>query len=453
MMNRKMASIAGLALGLMSAGPRLKMPAIAPRTLPLVQAARVTSFLDTLGVNSHDNYTDGTYADIDGTLRDLHYLGIHQLREGIPDPNGGIPNNQFLQSLAKLQQDGDGFDFVAQCSAKYNSVAVQLAEIDRIQKVRPCVLAVEGPNEVNNQPCTFGGTTDPPGFGSHAAAEQFQTALYAAVRSDVHLKNVPVYFYTGGNAHVDFANPRRADCANAHPYPNHGEAPGSRISGEFSRNFSAPAPFPKVITEIGYFHNPLVTSGVDSRVQAAYTLDLLLDAYQQSIAKTYLYQLRTAYPDPNPAASPNEDAEYGLFDLGNHPRQVAVALHNLTAILADTSARARTFHPGRLAYALTGNGAGASRSLLLARSNGHFLLVLWAEPAVWDDAAHREKADAGPLPVTVRFRAPVAKAVLYDPCGSAPNGTGPPAPVRSRSHVLSVSVALGASPLIYDIQP
>lgn len=452
-MNRKMASIAGLALGLLSAGPRLKMPAIAPSTPPPVQAARVASFLDTLGVNSHDNYTDGTYADIDGTLRDLHFLGIHQLREAVPNPKGGIPYNQFLQSLAKLQQDGDEFDFLTECSANYNLVAVELAEIDRIQKVKRCVLAVEGPNEVNNQPCTFGGATDPPGFGSHAAAEQFQTALYAAVHSDVHLKNVPVYFYTGGNAGVDCTNPRRADCANAHPYPSHGEAPGSYISSGFERSISALAAFPKVFTEIGYFNNPLAASGVDSRVQAAYTLDLLLDAYQQGIAKTYLYQLRTAYPDPDPAAHPNEDGEYGLFDLGNHPRQVAVALHNLTAILADTSARARTFHPGTLAYTLTGSGAGASHSLLLARSNGHFLLVLWAEPAVWDDAAHREKADSGSLPVTVRFRAPVAKAALYDLCGSAPNGTGPPAPVRSRSHALSVSADLAASPLIYDIQP
>jgi hypothetical protein len=46
----------------------------------------LAKFQDSLGVNLHIEYTDGKYADATQVLQDLQYIGIHNVRDYIPDP-------------------------------------------------------------------------------------------------------------------------------------------------------------------------------------------------------------------------------------------------------------------------------------------------------------------------------------------------------------------------------
>jgi hypothetical protein len=100
--------------------------------------------------------------------------------------------------------------------------------------------------------------------------------------------------------------------------------------------------YAKVITETGYYDEPRnpYGSGVDNITAAKLTLNLLLDAASQGVSRTFLYQLRSAYPDPGDT---NTDVEYGLFRKDNSPKPMAVAIHNLTTILADPGSDAATF--------------------------------------------------------------------------------------------------------------
>ena len=388
----------------------------------------VSAFLDTLGVAIHAGYTDGAYAKTAQIIADLDYLGIHQLRDGTPDPNGGIPYRNYRDAIEALVRAGNRFVFNV---GSGQPIAVSLGQIDEIEKARPgAVTAVEGPNEINNGPVSYHGLT------GEAGAEAFQRALYAAVKADAALAHLPVYDFTGGDA-IDLASIRDlADAANAHPYPNRGEPPGVRIAGEFSALFGKFTP--KVITETGYFDNPLnpFGSGVDSMTQAKLTLDLVFSTFAQGVAKTYLYQLRAAYPDPH---GDSTDTEYGLFALDNAPKPAAIALHNLTSILAHDPAEPGHPNLPPPAYHLTGLPPEAHQ-LLLRRGSRDFVLVVWAEPAIWNEAIHRP-VPAGSVPVTVSFAQPPRTVRLYDPL------TGM-APLQSYRDVGSLELEISDHPLL-----
>ena len=413
-----------------------------------VTATRVSAFLATLGVNAHLNYNDGAYANVQQAISDLGYLGIRQIRTAVPDPNGGSPNAAYLQSLMTAENAGILMDY---CVDAHLPLAQTVSQIAAQEAQHPgSTVAVEGPNEVNNSPVSYNGINDT--SNTNVAANAFQKNLYAAVKGNARLANTAVYYLTGnhsnqpGNPAIDLGvlRPPIGDAANIHPYPYQGEAPGPRMAGEFVNNFTNPNDVPHVITEDGYFNQPNNPggSGVDSNTQAKLTLDLLLDAYVQGVSKTYLYQLRSAYSDPN---GNNSDTEYGLFNQDNTPKPVATSIHNLTTVLADpgSPAAAAGFTTGSLAYSVSSNFPATGHSTLLQRSDGKFLLVLWAEPTIWNEATHQPVVGSYPF-VTVSFRSPVAAAALYDPFKSS-------AVQRTGYTASSVQVTVSDHPVVYLI--
>lgn len=421
-------SIAFSAALLLLAAPAESQP-------PSSTAIRAADFLNSLGVNVHMGYTDGAYANAANVLADLNYIGVHQLRDAAPDPNGGIPYRNYLVSLDALARAGNKFDFVVFAGLP---ISESLAQIDRLATAYPgVVIAVEGPNEVNNWPISYAGRT------GEIAALTFQKDLYRAVKADARLAGVPVYYFTGGGR-VDLTQQAGlADFANAHPYPYRGQQPGPRIAQEFADLFGRAGPYPKVITETGYYNQPSnpYGSGVDDATQAKGTLNLFLDAAKQGVSKTYVYQLLSAYPDP---AGTNTDTEYGLFRLDNSPKPVATALHNLTTILADTGRDAASFAPGRLNYTLSGLPASGN-SLLMQTSNGTYQLAVWAEPAFWDEATHRPVL-VSPSSVTVGLGGTFASVKVFDPL----LGTSP---IRTLTNVGGVLIGVSDHPVIVEASP
>lgn len=416
---------------LASAGPARPSPFTEPAA---VQAARVADFVGTLGVNTHLGYNDGAYANVHDVILDLDYLGIRQVRDGTPNPNGGSPYRAYLGSIAAAVKAGIRFDLVVDPALP---IAVSLDQVERVMhQAAHAVAGIEGPNEINNAPFRYGM------LSGEAAGEAFQHDLYAAVKADAATTDHPVYYLTGGRTINLRTNPKLADYANGHPYPYQGTSPGARIMDEFQTHFTMPMPYARVITETGYFNQPTnpAGSGVDSPTQARLTLDLLFDAFRQGVSKTYLYQLLSAYPDPG---GNNSDIEYGLFNQDNSPKPVATAIHDLTSLLSDMGAKAETFRTGSLTYAVTGLPA-TGQSVLLEQSNGTYILVLWVEPRIWNEAAHAPVA-APVSQVTVNLREPASLVSVNDPLPSA-------ASMTTYENARSIRLGLTDHPIVLKIQ-
>jgi hypothetical protein len=402
-------------------------------------ANRAGAFLNTIGVNTHVNYNDGKYANVQTVISDLKYLGITQVRDATPDPS----NSQEPYDVAALNaMMGAGIKLDLLTGGV---ISTQIAVINQLEKAHPGgIAALEGPNEINNQPFDYNGMYDQP------AADAYQRALYSAVHSDSLLSGVKVYYYTGGPQDGDAENftagaTSGADYANAHPYPYYGQEPRARIAQEFRSDYTNTAGYPKVITESGYFDNPSnpYGSGVNDATQGKLTLNLLMDAFQMGIAKTYIYQLLSAYPDDGT----NTDDEYGMYNLNGTAKPVATDVHNLTTILADSGANKLTFAPGALNYTITdpGHGTGSAApdySQLLEKSNGTFDLVLWSEPQVWNPDTQKPIA-VSPHTVNVKL-ASAASVSVFDP-------TVGTAAISAASKATSVNVSVSDHPIILQI--
>jgi hypothetical protein len=405
--------------------------AAAPAPTELVKAVRAHDFLESLGIGVHMGYTDGAYVNVVEAIADLNYLGIHQLRDATPDPEGGIPNAHYRSAITALADAGNRFVFIVSGGLP---ITTSIAQIGMIEATKPgAVIAIDGPNEINNWPVTYAGLTGDP------AGRAFQRDLYAAAKADKSLSHLPVYYFTGGTK-VDLRAQRGlADYANAHPYLYRGEVPGPRIASAFDDLFAMP--YPRVITETGYYDQPQnpTGGGVDHPTQAKLTLDLLMSAFEQGVSKTFLYQLRTAYPD---LKRDNADTEYGLFDLSNSPKPVATAIHNLTTILKDTGKTAAEFMPGGLRYALTGLPPTA-KTMLFQRSDGGFTLAIWAEPPIWAESSHSPVV-APTTTVTVSFDPAAKSLAVFDPLiGSSP--------IQTYDHARVIKVAISDHPVMVRV--
>ena len=390
------------------------------------EAAKATDFLNSLGVATHLNYTDGTYANYESVIADLNYLGIHKLRDATPDPYGGIPYQNYITALDAVTKAGNRFDFI---TAPGLPLKISLDQIGTIERLRPgSVIAVEGPNETNNNPVTYEGRD------GTAAALAYQRDLYHAVHSSRLLRNVAVYYYTGFDVATKLTG--LADFANCHPYSHQGEQPARRIATEFGKQFAMTPPYPRVITEAGFFDVPSAPNGVDDATQAKDTLNLYMDAFAQGVTLTYVYQLVSAYPNQF------SDTQSGMFRIDHSPKPVATAVHNLTTILADDGRGAVT--PAALDYSVAAMPV-TGHSLLLEKSSGVFDIVLWSEPVNWNDRTH-QAVSVSQTAVTVTMSGTAGNVAVYNPLV----GTKPVARARD---VTDITVALGDHPVIIEVKP
>ena len=367
---------------------------------------RASDFIASVSVNTHINYNDGAYTNLTNIVSDLAYLGITHVRDGLNTPGQfGGPSIAAYETVARagikftLMVGGGGPVLAVGGTPTNPSLDQRVGYIAQLARMVPgSVAAVEGTNEINNQPINYdgqGGT----GAAQLEAALSLQRALYGLVHSDATLKGVPVYYFTGYDAGGiplgpdPLATPGLADFNTQHPYPNGGDPPADWVSraralpNETAAHAAAKAP--AVYTETGYSSNGGVSGAVNLDVQAKYTLDLLLDAAANGIGETDLYELLDAYAP----GSPQSDAGYGLFDYQGNAKPVAVAIHNLNIILTDPGAAASTFMPSTLPYTV-GGASGTGHNLEMARSDGSHVIALWDEQPIWNTTTGMQTAAA-----------------------------------------------------------
>ncbi len=347
------------------------------------------SFQDSLGVNLHIEYTDGKYADATAVLQDLQYLGIHNVRDLVPEPALWLPQGQGLAAMQMLAANGIKWDLLAEPN---QPLSTSMQQLDALQQAQPgMVISVEGPNEINNYP-----VPPVPGETNEQAAKDYQRQLYAAVHADGTLSGVPVLYFTGGSPVDLSANAGLADFENTHPYPKSGVQPFPVLQQEFVNNFNNPNSTPKMITETGYYSLPQSTDwgGVDEPAEAELIMNTYFDAALQGVQRTFVYQLLDAYADPQ---GTNNDNHFGFFHLDNSPKIVALAMRHIADVLPPDQPSS----PVAVQAAIRGLPS-TGHALALTASDGSVALFLWNEAPVWDEPSESLQF-VTPVPVQVQL--------------------------------------------------
>lgn len=386
-----------------------------------VNAATPTAadFLATIGANVHLGATDTSYADVARVQRQLAFLGIARVR-------ADLANLKHTSPYSVLGFQGVLFDLVVMVQPE--------AALPLLRTLSPWIASVEGPNEVNVTPVRYDGKS------GAAAVPALQHALYAMVKQDPALHAIPVVSFSvaqGGNF-ADYGANADADFANVHAYAEFGVPPFWMLKPVIDSVVTTPGR-PFVVTEIGNYTLNDSKSGVSEHVQAAWLLDTLLDTFRLGAHATYVYELQDERADKT---GHDSEQHYGLFTFDGRAKQSAEALRKLTTILRDPKPANRNATPP--SFTIPDNPADVF-STILARSDGSFDLVLWAEPEIWDRDRHADKP-AAPRTIAVKFEQPLARVAIYDPMVSTTVAS-------TAADVTDIAVTLTDHPVVARIVP
>lgn len=400
-------------------------------------------FVDGVGVNVHVMYLDTTYEDHPRTIRALRWLGVRHVRDAVRWP---LPSStawwraEQRKRLLALHDAGMRLTLIAGGPADESLGSLT----DRLRVVRGLrgVVAVEGPNEWD-----LSGDRD-----WARSLPAMQRALYAAVRRDPVLRRRgvrvlgPSLGREGNYAQLgDLSD--AMDVGNIHAYtgarqPESAELPGAFILAEGGLDLvrQTTGDRPLVVTETGY-HDAFAQLGRQPPTApapaAAYQLRTLLQNTALGIRRTFVYELLDQRRDP---AGLDQEANFGLFDHEFRPKPSAHALRNLVRLLRDTRRS-----PTAAKLDVTIEGGQDVRSLLLAKSRGRYMLVLWRAVPLWDPWRRSETLVAT-QPLTVRLPRRFAVARAYRPVERA-------GPTQVATNTARVDVPVGGDPVVVELQP
>jgi len=393
----------------------------------MAQAIRINDVIDSFGIDTHIDYTDGKYSNIAEVVKALGYLGLDTVRDHAPTP---VSDPYGQGHLGDAADAGVKFVFV---SGRDDTPATVVQRLHAFVEAHPgSIVGIEGPNEVNNWPVAY------KGLSGEAAALAYQKDLFNAVNADPLLKDIPVLGFTGYT--VASSN----DYTTIHTYAKEGDQPFSWLQRESGDQMSADPGKPLTITEIGY-HTSLTADtnggweGVDETTQAKLLLNTLMDGAFLGSKGTFIYQLLDAYAD---SQGSDQEKHFGLFRLDYSPKPAATAIHNLTEILDDDGATQATFNPGALNYSISGLPSTA-RSYLTEKSDGSYQIIVWNEPDIWNQTSDAA-IQAATTSVNVNLGGAFGTVQVYDPL------TGD-TPIKSFSNISSLNVDVVDHPIIINI--
>lgn len=392
-------------------------------------ALSTAAFLDTLGVNLHIG--SGPYNDVASLDTKLRYLGIRNVRQSSPIDAAGLAT---MQALGKL---GAKFDLIVNGGGPVNLDGAMRT----IHDMAPYLNAVEGVNEAVIYPITYKGQK------GVDAAVALQKDLYKAVRASPALAKAAVYIFTlGGVDPGAFPSigdlSQHTDFANVHSYPPHGIRPIFVLHAAIDGGRTSAPAKPVVVTETGYYTLPNHAGwgGVPERVQASYLLSLLLDQAAARTARTYLYDMIDNGPD---LQQKNREDRFGLFRYDGTPKPSAVAVHNMTRLLADEGAG---FQPRFFPFTAVGVPFNHTGNVLaLEKSDGSRILAVWNEQQLWDPDT-RTEMPLRHFPTRITFPTRHATIRLHDPL------LGPEA-VETFHDVAELTIDLTDHPLFLVVSP
>ena len=417
-----------------------------------VEAVSVSKFLNSLGAVSSISRRGET---LEGSIECMRYTGLRWLRAGFEDR---APVEDFIQLY---EQTGTKISYGMLSGhaeiSRLTDGAKKLAE-------KGALLALEGSNEPNNWGITYQGEKGG-GKDSWLPVAKMHRDLYSTVKNDPVLKDYPVWAASETGAQTDNtgmqfliipenantlmpAGTKYADYANCHNYIVHPSWPGLHdnqtwISSDPSKecpvdglygNFGVTwlkkfqgytdeelLTLPRVTTETGYAITP--EDGVTEEVQARLYLNLYLSQFKRGWDYTAVYLLKGRANEPL-------HEKYAFYTLDYKPKQAAHYMHNFTTILADDKEPSST---GKLNYSIPGQPA-TTHDLLLRKSNGNFVIVLWGE----------RFASKGSDNIKLQLGKKYKKVIVYDPTVGIE-------PVNEFTGINSVDLSLSDHPVIVEI--
>lgn len=397
------------------------------------QAHSLHDFLNSIGVNSAI-YRRGE--SVERTIECINYLGARWIR------TDESMNTDEQEAYIKRLHDATGVKISTSLGSGNSNIDNLIAGSKRMARMG-VLLAIEGNNEPNNWGITYQGEKGGRD-GSWVAVARLHRDLYRAVKADSVLKDFPVWATTETGAMVDnvglqyievpqedtqvkkeFRGVRYADVANCHNYFIHpswpapqnnqtwlsacptSQAKGDHLYGNYGQTWLKKhkghteeelIKMPRVTTETG----ATISGALTEQMQGKMYLSCYLAQFAQGWSHTAMYIMRDRSDEAG-------NQSFGFYDKDYRPRPAAHYLHNMTTILADNASPKKT---GALAYEIE-NRSSEVHDLLLQRSDGRYMLVIWGEHYA------RGKSD-----VTVKF-ARKHRLKIYNPIqGTSPSREG-----------------------------
>jgi hypothetical protein len=429
-----MASIATMLRQIIAIRPRAAVVAAVLLALPAqamaetVTAIPVKDFVDSIGVCT-------TFPDrgqpLDKTIEMIRYTGIRWVRGGIEGLKEEGPTT--IKTYLELhEKTGVKFSW---CLGSGGSNLKKLIDTAQVLAKADALLAFEGNNEPNNWGITYQGEKGGGKAPSWMAVAKLQRDMYAAVKSDPILKKYPVWGPSEVGAQVDNVGlqyltiptgantlmpegTKYQDFLNCHNYIYHPNS--SKVADNKTWNASDPTSackvdglygnhgktwlkkfngyteaelikIPKVTTETG----TTISKDVTEEIHALNVMSMYLDQFKRGWSYTAFYILRDRTDEGG-------NQSFGFFDRKYKPRKAALYLHNLTTILDDKGAGGAVAKAGKLDYSIPDQPATV-HDMLLQRSDGAFVLVVWGERVKGEDQ------------VTVKLQGKQASVKIYDP--------------------------------------
>jgi hypothetical protein len=334
------------------------------------QATLASSFVDSVGVNTHFSYTDsGYYLNTTNVIAALKKAHIRHIRDGLSYA-WVAPKLYAIHS--QVASAGIKADLVLPNPHVGGTTAPQLlALLSNYSDAE----AVEAPNEydLTHQAnwasllraylptvWSVGMESGLPVYGPSLT----QSASYSAL-GDV------TNYMTYNNLHAYWGG-RNPETWGWGGLDAQGHAYGS-IVYDFDKLDIDGHGVPVVMTESGYVtSNTASPFVIPEAVEAIYIPRLLLHAWNSQIQRTYIYELMD---------EPSSTSGFGLLRADLTPRLAYLSLTNLLSLLADE--QPGYLAPGRLSYTITGGGT-AVESTLMQKQDGSFWLAIWLKGSVYN---------------------------------------------------------------------
>jgi hypothetical protein len=206
------------------------------------------------------------------------------------------------------------------------------------------------------------------------------------------------------------------DVGNYHYYPGGDPHPDTTVTSlvpgihaSMDVSYAAPSSKPVWCTESGMHDarnaDPARLGYHPPDVIATYLPRLVLEHFWHGEERLYLFELLDDHDDPELV---EVEDHWGVVRADGTPKPVFGTLKELTDALHDPGTTAADFVPGRLLVGI--EGPPDLRRLLMAKSDGSYLLALWRDVAIWD-RARGSRVVVPPAVATVSLAAPMPWSV------------------------------------------
>ena len=364
-------------------------------------AFRADDFIDSIGINGSPIQTKRTNKVYDPQV--FYDLGIRYYRQTL---KYDLTRDDQPQQVAEAYRKSGArmMTLLDHNKIKPEEVAGLLKQYDL-----RAIAEVEGPNEPNNKfhpqnlNLKYKGETD------EKAAALYMDDVYALLKADPQLKDIPVVAYSAIFTDYNLAKGHTAfDYGNIHSYQGYG-VPSSSLESNIAR-FNNIYPEGAVIkpfvpTETGYNVEQDKSNGTflkgSPRAQALNIPMQLAEYFRHGIEKTYLFAIRNA-DGYGLLESDSVTKRPSYFALQSFLDQIREAKWNPQTLKWEG---AREFEPRSLNFTL-GDAPATVHTLTLQKSSGEFHLLIWNEVRNFDQNARKELFPAA-VPVSIKFGVPV----------------------------------------------